>query len=105
MPRYSTLASRLRFAWAVFTGDFVLPAQLEGLQLMTDLAKTTASIAALSTSASRVVNAYQTANASLADAQGQIATVDDTVSSQIDAVTATLDAAVQPVAPNPEGTT
>jgi hypothetical protein len=72
----------------------VLPAQIEGIMLMTDLAKTTAALAALSASATRVVDAYQAAEASLTDSQTALANVDDTVSSQVDAITSTLDAAV-----------
>jgi hypothetical protein len=83
----------------VLTGNIVLPSQLEGIQLMTDLAKTTASIAALQISAQRVVDAYNAANGSLSELQSQLANVDDTVSAQVDAVTATLDQAVPPPAP------
>lgn len=92
--RLKSLASNLRYAWAVLSGQIVLPAQIEGIILMAELAKTTASLGLVSASAERLLAKSASDEAALADAQATIANLDDTISQQIDAVTAKIDAVV-----------
>jgi len=88
---------RLRYAWAVLRGTLFLPAQLVELNLMTDLTKTAAAIAALSESADRLIALNQSNAASLATAQADLANADETISQQVAAIGAKIDA----VAPAP----
>lgn len=93
------LAHRCRHAWLVLSGRILLPSDLEGMTLMAELTKTAASIAALSAAADRIIAANQTNGSSAADAAATLASLDDSTSQAINAVTAKIDAAVPPPPP------
>lgn len=89
--------ARFKAALAVMTGRIVLPAQIEGMILMADLAKTLAALSALSITADRLLAKAQADEAALAAANQALADADAETSAQIDALTAKIAA----VAPDP----
>jgi len=96
---FKPLVLRIRHAWFVLTGRIILPSDIEGMSLMAQLAKTAASIAALSIAAGALIKVAQDNATSASDANAALAAADDATSQQIDAVTATINAALPAPAP------
>ncbi len=87
------LPLRLKHAWAVASGKIVLPAQTEGLELMTLLTNTMTTIAALDAGADRLIAANAGNATALTQAQVDLANVDTTVNEALQPVLAKVVAA------------
>jgi hypothetical protein len=96
-----------RLAFMVLCGKIILPTSLEGIELMSDLVKTAAALAALSASADRLIAKATTDGAVAADAAAAITAADEATAAEVAAITAKIDvvvpapaAAAQQIDPN-----
>jgi hypothetical protein len=83
---------RLALIWAVVSGRYSPTESIERLIFMSDLAKTVAAIAALNISADRLIAKSLSDDTTIAADKAALANVDDTVSNEIAAVGAKIDA-------------